>query len=119
VNHIVTHTFDFQKEENGRKALSRLVGEGVLVAEAESHRKQRRVMNPGFGPIQIRALTDIFIEKSAQLRDVWLEETRKSEGNRSTNVNALSWLSRATLDIIGLAGEHLATGVVRYWVANG
>jgi cytochrome P450 len=104
INHILTHSFEYQKPAQGRYNLSRIVGEGVLITEGETHRKQRRVMNPGFGPVQVRELTGIFIEKANQLRDTWLAETRKVDGDGPTRIDALSWLSRTTLDIIGLAG---------------
>ncbi|QRW13171.1 cytochrome P450 family protein [Ceratobasidium sp. AG-Ba] len=60
-------------------------------------------MNPSFGPPQIRDLVPIFWEKSNKLRDIWLDDIKtSSEG--STVINVLPWLSRATLDIIGVAG---------------
>jgi hypothetical protein len=64
-------------------------------------------MNPAFGPAQVRALTELFLEKAEQLKDKWMEEINKSERAQGGQVpiDALSWLSRATLDIIGLAGK--------------
>ena len=78
-------------------------------------------MNPAFGPNQVRELTEIFTTKgnevrlldntslsgtewSTQLRDMWLIEIQKSRRDR-TELDVFSWLNRATLDIIGLAGE--------------
>jgi len=37
-----------------------------------------------------------------QLRDIWAAESSKQGG--TGRIEILSWLSRATLDIIGLAG---------------
>jgi len=59
-------------------------------------------MNPAFGPVQIRELTAIFVEKAAQLRDVWAAEISKS--SQPPRINVLTDLTRVTLDIIGLAG---------------
>ena len=39
-----------------------------------------------------------------QLRDVWAAESSKQGG--TGRIDVLSWLSRATLDIIGLAGQY-------------
>jgi len=58
--------------------------------------------NPAFGAAQIRELTEIFIDKSLELRDVWVREIKREEKNN--RINVLSWLSRMTLDVIGLAG---------------
>ncbi|KAJ7289234.1 cytochrome P450 [Mycena rebaudengoi] len=82
--------------------LGRIVGPGILVVEDDVHKQQRKIMNPAFGAPQVRELTGIFIEKSLQLRDVWLGEAAKSGG--VGNVDGVSWLTKATLDIIGLAG---------------
>lgn len=102
LNHVLTHSSDYQKPPQVRYNLSRILGEGVLFVEGAQHRQQRRIMNPAFGPAQIRALTDIFISKSIQLRDVWSTMTVDSE--HTTRIDIMPWLSKMTLDVIGLAG---------------
>ncbi|KAJ7658457.1 cytochrome P450, partial [Mycena rosella] len=57
--------------------------------------------NPAFGAPQIRELTGIFVENSIQLRDIWAVQAAKNGG--IVRVEVFSWLSKATLDIIGLA----------------
>jgi len=59
-------------------------------------------LNPAFGPQQIRELTEIFVEKAIELRDIWSKEIVKHDG--VAPIECLSWMSRTTLDIIGLAG---------------
>ncbi|EEB96312.1 hypothetical protein MPER_04574, partial [Moniliophthora perniciosa FA553] len=73
----------------------------IFVVEQDEHRKQRRIMNPAFEPAQIRGLTKIFVEKSIELRDA-LVSTIEDDG--VGRINALTWLSRMTLDVIGQAG---------------
>ncbi|KAJ7597102.1 cytochrome P450 [Mycena floridula] len=102
INHVLMHSFDYQKPEQARWALSRVVGHGVLVVEGEKHKQQRKAMNPAFGVPQIRELTSIFVNKSIELRDMWMAQLQSAGGGGSIEV--LSWLNRATLDIIGLAG---------------
>lgn len=106
INHILTHSTEFTKPPMVTNNLSRILGEGLLVAEGDVHRKQRRIMNPAFGPAQIRELTPIFVEKSAKLRDVL--QAQLSDDGAPAKIDVLSWLSRATLDIIGLAGFDYA-----------
>ncbi|KAF8913416.1 cytochrome P450 [Mucidula mucida] len=63
----------------------------------------RRILNPAFGPAQIRDLTEVFVAKSnqvSQLRDIW---ANLCDG-RPTRINVIPWYARATLDIIGHAG---------------
>lgn len=101
-SHVLMRNDIYERPMPAREALSRIVGPGVLVTEGEMHRKQRRVMNPAFGPAQIRDLTDIFVQKSIQLRDLWASEANRQGG--IGRIDVLSWLSRMTLDVIGLAG---------------
>ncbi|KAJ6592843.1 cytochrome P450 [Mycena capillaripes] len=98
IQHFLTHTDTYQKSEASRFSLGRIVGPGVLVVEGDEHKHQ----NPAFGPPQVRELTSIFVDTSIQLRDVWAAEAAKNGG--VARVEILSWLSKATLDIIGLAG---------------
>jgi len=105
LNHVLTNSYDYQKPFVTRYNLGRIVGPGVLVVEEDKHRQQRRIMNPAFGPAQIRELTEIFIRKAIQLRDIWMAVAIKEAGSvGTTRIDAVSWLSRTTLDIIGLAG---------------
>ncbi|KAJ7106872.1 cytochrome P450 [Mycena crocata] len=102
LHHILSNTRIYQKSEGTRTNLGRIVGPGILVVEDDAHRQQRKVMNPAFGAPQIRALTSIFNDTSIQLRNIWLAQ---AAGNRGVaRVEALSWLNKATLDIIALAG---------------
>ncbi|KAJ6462437.1 cytochrome P450 [Mycena sanguinolenta] len=103
IHHILSNTHIYQKSEASRFGLGRVVGPGILVVENEQHRQQRKIMNPAFGAPQVRELTEIFVDKSIQLRDIWVGKAFKSD-NGIARVEALSWLSKATLDIIGLAG---------------
>ncbi|KAJ7016830.1 cytochrome P450 [Mycena alexandri] len=101
LNHFLTNTHIYQKGERERDALARILGPGILVAEGDVHRQQRKIMNPAFGAPQVRELTEIFLKKSIELRDIWASQVPQSGIAR---IDALQWLTKATLDIIGLAG---------------
>ncbi|TRM55491.1 cytochrome P450 [Schizophyllum amplum] len=103
LHHIVTRDDIYQKPEPTRYNLARIVGPGVLVLEGDQHKQQRRIMNPAFGSTQIRELTPTFLELSDKLRDCWLRAI-EAQGGSSARLNALSELSRMTLDVIGKAG---------------
>ncbi|KAJ7485931.1 cytochrome P450 [Mycena latifolia] len=102
LHHILSSTHIYQKSEPIRFSLGRIVGQGLLVVEDDVHKQQRKIMNPAFGAPQIRELTGIFVEKSIQLRDLWAVEAARAGG--VVRVEVISWFSKATLDIIGLAG---------------
>ncbi|RDB19459.1 hypothetical protein Hypma_013686 [Hypsizygus marmoreus] len=102
LNHVLMNSNDYQKPEAARYNLSRILGAGVLVVEGDKHKQQRKIMNPAFGQSQVRELTEIFTEKSIQLRDIWAADSSKQGG--TGRIDVLSWLSRMTLDVIGQAG---------------
>jgi hypothetical protein len=101
------------------------------------------MQNPAFGPVQIRALTGIFLQKAIevrpfrllspafslistihQLRDVWSSQIESYEktadpNSKGVRIDVLSWLSRATLDIIGLAGAStLSVAFIAYKLSS-
>ncbi|KAJ1300945.1 hypothetical protein OPQ81_003371 [Rhizoctonia solani] len=103
LTYIMSQPGSFPKPENVRRNLADVLGEGLLFSEGETHKRQRRIMNPSFGPLQVRELLPIFWQKSHKLKDVWLNLI-KSNPEGQAEIDVLSWLGRATLDIIGVAG---------------
>jgi hypothetical protein len=118
INHVLQHGDVYHKSKAAQEALAHVLGRGVLVAEGERHRVQRKALNPAFGPSQLRDLTGILLDKAnevrnappsssthpltpAQLRDVLLTRVPAGDG---TEMNIMRPLSDCTLDIIGLAG---------------
>lgn len=107
LSHVLMNHYDYQKPEEARFALSEILGDGILITEADKHKFQRKVMNPAFGPSQIRQLTDVFVSKAMELRDAWkgeIESGSDSSANGAARIEVSSGLSRMTLDVIGLAG---------------
>ncbi|CAE6439875.1 unnamed protein product [Rhizoctonia solani] len=102
INYVLSHNTVFPKSESMRRGLALLLGEGILAADEVAHKRQRRVMSPAFSALHIRNLLPIFIAKSNQLRDIWMDKLHDKPAGETIEV--LSWLTRATLDIIGLAG---------------
>ncbi|KAG6819747.1 hypothetical protein H0H93_009047 [Arthromyces matolae] len=76
LKHILMTTNVYQKPEDTRKLISRVHGDGLINTEGEKHKQQ--------------------------LRDKWSAEIAKHNGD--ARVDAFSWINRATIDVIGLAG---------------
>ncbi|BGP08742.1 hypothetical protein JCM10049v2_004592 [Rhodotorula toruloides] len=124
LNHVLlSNAYDYPKPEEVRGDLALILGKGVLFAEGEDHRRQRRIMNPSFGPAHLRELVPSFFEHANELRDVWkdliaqghsdekvwkdeekAQEYAKTKPEGEALVNVIAWLNRLTLDIIGDAG---------------
>ncbi|KAJ7252827.1 cytochrome P450 [Mycena rebaudengoi] len=102
INHIVTKPDIYQKLPSNIISNERLFGKGLVSVELEEHRRQRRALNPAFGVPQIRAVTEIFVEKAVELRNIWARQV--ADENDGGRIEILSWLRRMTLDVIGQAG---------------
>ncbi|KAJ7092281.1 cytochrome P450 [Mycena belliarum] len=98
LHHIITHTQIYQKPLEVQYNLGRVVGPGVLVVEGDVHKRQ----NPAFGVPQIRELTRVFVEKSAQLRDIWNAQAVQNGG--TVRLEVMADITKTSLDMIGLAG---------------
>ncbi|KAJ7177190.1 cytochrome P450 [Mycena filopes] len=101
ITHIVTNGSRYQKAPAALVNTRRLFGKGLLGVETSEHKRHRKILNPAFGVSQIRALTEVFIEKSVQLRDIWAQQVGTEA---SARIDVLIWLRRMTLDVIGQAG---------------
>lgn len=98
---LVTKSYCFQKPATVRKVYSRLIGTGLVFAEGDEHKVQRRNLQPAFDFRQIKRLYPVFWEKGRELVKAVAAEC--VDGN-AAEIEVNSWASRCTLDIIGLAG---------------
>ena len=103
VQHILNNWTLYTKPEQSRRALSRILGDGLLTAEGEMHRRQRKVLTPAFATGYIRDIVPVFIDKSTDLVSTLLQDL-KNQGPEG--IEMFRYLSRTTLDIIGSAGTH-------------
>ncbi|KAF8146301.1 cytochrome P450 [Mycena galopus ATCC 62051] len=105
LSYIVANDSQYVRLPSTVSFRTRLLGKGVLTVVGDDHKRQRRILNQAFGAPQIRFLTEIFVDKAAQLRDVWAAEVAKGNivapGHR---VDVTDGLRRMTLDVIGQAG---------------
>lgn len=117
------NSYNFPKPEQTRQFLDNLLGNGLLVAEGDIHRRQRKVIQPAFNVSAMRALTPLFFRHSnafvAKLTQIVNETKGPSEepviegqsvqsaqkSQEQKPVFDIShWFGRLTLDIIGDAG---------------
>ncbi|KAK6199034.1 hypothetical protein LQW54_010162 [Pestalotiopsis sp. IQ-011] len=117
---LVHRNYDFDKPSEVKTFLGRILGVGVLVAEGEEHKKQRRNLMPAFAFRHIKDLYPVFwrigrggvqVMTQSIFADV-NKENNKPEGaveavagrENTAVIEVGNWASRATLDIIGVAG---------------
>lgn len=99
---LVTNSYAFQKPPSMIGSLARITGYGVLLAEGQEHKVQRRNLMPAFSFRHIKDLYPLFWSKT---REVVREMTAAGGDEKgSIEIDVVEWASRCTLDIIGVAG---------------
>lgn len=101
---LVTKAYDFEKPRTVRQSLRRVVGDGVLLTEGDEHKIQRKNLMPAFAYRHIKNLYPVFWAKSREMVQLIQEDLKKRESTGDNIIQVRNWASRATLDIIGVAG---------------
>lgn len=90
----------------------------MLAAEGQVHKRMRRVGTPAFSVQNMRALVPVVFGKARELKEKWAEMISANEkemvagdlkSDKDTamglRLDVCHWISRATFDVIGLAGQ--------------
>ncbi|KAK7745019.1 hypothetical protein SLS53_003254 [Cytospora paraplurivora] len=127
---LVTKAYDFKKPGMVRHTIGRILGIGVLLAEGDEHRFQRKNLMPAFAFRHVKDLYPVFWDKAREgvqamteqiLADAGKESSSSSPATTTTEkvgdssssssssgktavLEVSAWASRITLDIIGVAG---------------
>lgn len=123
---LVHKSYDFQKPAFIVAELRQVLGMGVLLAEGEDHRIQRKMLQPAFAFRHVKGLYGIIWSVAERLVTTMAEQASAtghasaspSDGPRDAQDRAITtdiadWGSRATLDIIGIAGMGQDFGAIR------
>ncbi len=104
---LVTKSYDFVKPPQFRYFLGQLLGIGILLAEGDEHKMQRKNLMPAFAFRHVKDLYPVFWRKANESVNAMAREVQaKAAGEKgdTTVLETGGWESRATLDIIGIAG---------------
>lgn len=105
---LSTKSYEFIKPRQLRAGLGRILGVGLVLAEGDEHRTQRKNLMPAFSFRHVKDLYPTFWSKSRHLVENLVsdinEKMSSSPSESSVVVEIANWSSRATLDIIGTAG---------------
>lgn len=96
---LITRSREFGKDELTR-ALSQIVGDGLLVSEGEHWRRQRRLVQPAFHRERLAGYAQAMVQHAARVRDTWRE-------GQVLDLHAA--MMRLTLDIV--AATLFSSGV--------
>ncbi|KAJ7164471.1 cytochrome P450 [Mycena filopes] len=87
----------YVKSKLGRAVIANLFGKGLLWAEGEDHKRQRKALTPAFSNAAIRRLTAIFYDSVYKLKASW--DTAIDSSPDDAIIDVEHWL-----DSISLAG---------------
>ncbi|KAL3479963.1 cytochrome P450 [Aspergillus californicus] len=102
---LVQDTYEYEKPEMMRRSLARIAGKhGVLLAEGQEHKRHRKNLMPAFAYRHVKDLYATFWSKSVEMVKGIEHDLQSRQSADDNVVQVRPWASRATLDIIGLAG---------------
>jgi cytochrome P450 len=115
---LVTKNYDFQKPSQFRHTIGRLLGIGILLAEGDEHKVQRKNLLPAFAFSHIRSMAPLFWDKAregvqAMTQQILEDASKTPDAKKTAVIEVGSWGSRITLDIIGLAGLGRDFGAIK------
>ncbi|KAF9088845.1 hypothetical protein BGX29_012357 [Mortierella sp. GBA35] len=104
IQHVFgTHSYKYTKPTNLARLLGKVIGHGILLAEGDAHRKQRKMLNPAFSHKHIKDMVHIMAGPAEMLGRLWEERVDRS-GDKPFELDITTDLGSCTLDIIGLSG---------------
>ncbi|KAJ7071726.1 cytochrome P450 [Mycena belliarum] len=90
------------KSQLGRTVIANLFGRGLLWAEGESHKRQRKALTPAFSNAAIRRLTSVFYDSAYKLKGNW--DAAIDNTSDGALIDVEHWMNLVALDSIGIAG---------------
>ncbi|KAI1634553.1 cytochrome P450 3A5 [Biscogniauxia mediterranea] len=97
---LQTYCYDFVKPEFIHRSVGEIVGTGLLLAEKQEHKRQRRLVLNVFSTPNIKKLLPVF-QDEARLMIQSIGEQLKAEP--TGDIDVMPIFSKATLNTIGLA----------------
>ncbi|KAJ7932964.1 cytochrome P450 [Mycena leptocephala] len=92
-------TYGYVHSPQNKRSLAQLIGRGLLWADGDSHKRQRRALNPAFSNASIKNLTPIFFDSAYKAKAAWDAMIESEPSSDGTIIEV-----QHCLDTIGLAG---------------
>lgn len=99
VQHIFQYSDKYVKSPVFRPPVANLLGKGLVWAEGDDHKKQRRIIAPAFSQENIKGMSDDVWECAEKMENTLTNQLLSNNGNMT--VNMVEKTSACTLDIIG------------------
>ncbi|CAB4407918.1 unnamed protein product [Rhizophagus irregularis] len=96
----LNHVYDYIKPPKMLADAIAIAGRGLVFAEGEDHKRQRKMMNPAFTHNNVKEMVPTFIRVAFTLKNLIEDKVNLGE----SNINLTPYISKATLDVIGIVG---------------
>ncbi|KAG2066952.1 cytochrome P450 [Suillus decipiens] len=83
--------------------LEAVFGRGLLWAQGEVHRRQRKALTPAFSNAAIRKLTSVFYDSAYKVKSAW-DTVIESSQDAGAIIEVQNWMNHVSLDTVGIAG---------------
>ncbi|PBK89422.1 cytochrome P450 [Armillaria gallica] len=107
LEHIFHSSRPYPRTKDNKFLLSLILGGpgGLVVAENDVHRRQRKVLNPAFSSANLRDFQSIFQQCSEKASRFFSIRVVDAMGRTSASepIDVSAWMSKVSLDIIGLS----------------
>lgn len=90
-----TNSSHFDKDRD--PVITAVIGHGLLLANGEPWKRQRKIMNPSFGNTYLKRMVPCFVEVTRTLLNIWKELPPEP-------INLHIYMTKVTLDVIGISG---------------
>ncbi|TFK65852.1 cytochrome P450 [Pluteus cervinus] len=94
-------TYGYVQTRLAKVFIETLFGRGLLWAEGDSHKRQRKALSPAFSNAAIRRLTSVFYDSAYKTKEAW---DARLEAESDTVIDVQAWMNHIALDSIGIAG---------------
>lgn len=95
-----------------------IVGRGVLWADGENHKRQRKALNPAFSSAAIRSLMPVIHDTAHKAMIAWDDEIGLNQGTNCAVIDAQQWMNYISLDSVGIAALSHDFGALRGRVSD-
>ncbi|KAL1946276.1 hypothetical protein VTO73DRAFT_15403 [Trametes versicolor] len=102
LQHIVKDISTYEEPSWYIQSNSIMLGPGILSVEGDTHRRQRKMLTPVFSAKHLRSAVPVFYQVVDKLVDAI--SARVPAGPQAAEVDVLSWMGRAALELIGQSG---------------
>lgn len=86
-----------------KAAVRATVGRGVLWADGQIHKRQRKALNPIFSSAAVRSLMSAIHDTAHKAMMAWDSEIESNQGTHCAVIDAQQWMNHVSLDSVDIA----------------